>query len=381
MPEIENKITVEEAICELLYLHDVVIIPQLGGFEKAYKSTSFDYVQGKIAPPSSDITFNENLVVDDGLLIEHFKNQNSITLQEAKDQVNQFAQEAKLVLNNKEVVTFPKIGRLLKDYEKQTKFISENHNFNTETFGLSEVKYYPILRDLPKEHPPTPKKETVSQANPITSPKSKRQRKSISFAKIGIPIFIILVLLSAYWAYNWMSSKANVPTTENQDDKAVNVSPTDNGEEANDDVFADEASDDIDYSDGASVTDDGIEDENPDLVLDNSVNNDPDWRGDASETDAAESDSPSQNDDPIFDEVTTAPFKVIFVGLFSKQKGVDNYAFLIMENNWEPYTEATSGGSTRVGIRVPDDVSPQALLNQVRQIPEFSGAFIRTRGN
>jgi hypothetical protein len=367
MSKTDEKISVKGAIGELLYEHECVIVPKFGGFVKEYKPSSFDYVQGKISPPSSLLSFNDNLVVDDGLLVDFYKKTNRITLQKAQEDVKRFAKKSKITLENREVVSLPKVGRLLKDYENLIKFIPENHNFNTETFGLPKVRYYPILREIPENEEVAtsvvaaatavaPKKRVVPKR------KSEKKRRSQRVARIAIPVAIVIMLASAYTVMSKFDDNQSITELEeqgiiNQDKIPVNVSPVEepvNGDEEP----VNSIMDPIEHAD--------IEAHAEDLTgIENATNDD------AESFNEAEDEAISN---PTVPDVVEASGTIIFVGYFTKQKGVNKTIAKIKKNNWTPYTKSISSG-TRVGLIVPEGESANSLLKKVEKIFN-EGAFI-----
>lgn len=377
MSKIEGKITVEEAISELLYRNDNVIVPKFGGFVKEYRASTFDYVQGKISPPSSSVTFNENLKIDDGLLIDFYKTENQLNLKEAQEEIEQFSRKAKLTLANKEVVSFPKIGRLLKDYENQTKFISHNHNFNTETFGLSEVSYYPILREIPKNEEVANIPKLASEAAVPSVAKKQRKRRSQKIAKMAIPFAIILMLVSAFFYIrnNFVNSE---PVASNETETVVedgskmpvNIKPQKEDEIIAEPPVEENTTDNIDYANDSNIENGNngtTEAENDDFLTEDEI-------------ESEEAIVKSYGDKVIAPESpknTTSGFSndIIFVGLFSKQTGVANYTNLIVANEWRPYTEKLKNGMTRVGLVVPTGGDSEKMLLQVKKKID-KGAYI-----
>ena len=132
MRKIVGKQIIEQAIKELLYEHDNVILPRLGGFTKQHKPAGFDYIQGKISPPSTALTFNENLVIDDGILVDYYQKKTGLPIDITKKHIAEYVDVSIATLNRKEVVSIPEVGRIMKDYEMKSKFISHQLNFNTE---------------------------------------------------------------------------------------------------------------------------------------------------------------------------------------------------------------------------------------------------------
>ncbi|MGK0389439.1 MAG: hypothetical protein ACI94Y_002179 [Maribacter sp.] len=364
MSKTDEKISVKGAIGELLYEHECVIVPKFGGFVKEYKPSSFDYVQGKISPPSSLLSFNDNLVVDDGLLIDFYKRKNRISLKKAQEDVKRFAKKSKITLENREVVSLPKVGRLLKDYENLIKFIPENHNFNTETFGLPKVRYYPILREIPEnEEAVAPVAATATISKKRIVPKRKKgKRRSQQVARIAIPVVIVIMLASAYTVMSRFDNNKSIVELEeqailNQDKIPVNVSPTEepvNGDEELDNSTIDPTNHSDaeghaeEMTDMETVTDDYTEDikEPEDEVVSSSS----------------------------VPDVVEASGTIIYVGYFTKQKGVDKTVAKIKKNNWTPYTKSISSG-TRVGLIVSEGESANSLLKKVEKVFN-EGAFI-----
>lgn len=164
------SIDVAACIGELLYTHSSVIIPGVGGFVSKYQEAAIDQVQGQIAPPSTTINFNSNLVTNDGILINHIKNKYNIPYEDAKDMVEKFVQDTQAALNNRKTIVLPKVGKLYKDYKEEIQFLTDHHNFNADSFGLPAVQFYPVLRDKKPPVPsPTPQ---VSRTTTTTATKA-----------------------------------------------------------------------------------------------------------------------------------------------------------------------------------------------------------------
>ena len=56
----------------------------------------------------------------------------------------------KAAIERREIVVFPKVGRLYKDYEQNLQFLADNTNFNVDSFGLPDVQFYPITQSSEK---------------------------------------------------------------------------------------------------------------------------------------------------------------------------------------------------------------------------------------
>lgn len=195
------KIDISSAIADLLFKNQTVVLPGFGAFVGSYKSATIDYVQGEIAPPSKELNFNENLLVNDGVLVNYLQEKYKISAEEAEQAIKQFVKEVMATLEKREMVVFPKIGKLYRDYENKYKFIADNTNFNTDSFGLPDVNFFPVLRD--KGATATTTKVGAASAGAATTSTSKSSYSSKSnndsalpaWMRVGLPILAILSVI------------------------------------------------------------------------------------------------------------------------------------------------------------------------------------------
>ena len=138
---------VASSINELLFKNESVIIPGFGGFELNEHSANIDYIKSTITPPSKVPSFNKNLTLNDGVLIDFIKKQNRCTLEQANHIVKDFVKAAEKKIEAKEILEFPKVGRLYKDYSKSLQFLPYDTNFNTNAFGLPVIEVHPFSRN------------------------------------------------------------------------------------------------------------------------------------------------------------------------------------------------------------------------------------------
>ena len=138
---------VASSINDLLFENQSVIIPGFGGFVLSEHSASIDYIKSTIAPPSKIPSFNKNLTLNDGILVNYIKNQNRCTLEQANQIVKDFVVAAEQKIEAKEIIEFPKVGRLYKDYNQSLQFLPYDTNFNTNAFGLPVIEVHPFSRN------------------------------------------------------------------------------------------------------------------------------------------------------------------------------------------------------------------------------------------
>ena len=194
------QLDLEAIIGELLFEFDAVIIPGFGGFVANYKSSTIDHVQGMIHPPSKSISFNENLVVNDGILVNQLKSKYGLSLEEAKDTIKEFVIELKKKVEEREIIVFPEVGRLYRDYENKLQFLPDNSNYNLDAYGLSPVQYYPILRnkDTALAEAPVPKSTTARKPAKVVA---ARKRNRVSQSAMLYALFGIALIAIAFSSY------------------------------------------------------------------------------------------------------------------------------------------------------------------------------------
>ena len=124
-----------EHIEELLYLHDCVIVPGLGGVICNYIGATINDKTGMIIPPAKKVVFNKHLKQNDGLLINWIARKEQIDYEKAQRRLALFREEVKVRLNQKQKVNFGKIGTLSVDRRFNILFESANHNFLPDVMG------------------------------------------------------------------------------------------------------------------------------------------------------------------------------------------------------------------------------------------------------
>lgn len=141
-------INIDKHISELLYRHDCVIIPGLGGFVANYATASIHPVQHTFSPPSKNIAFNTNLQNNDGLLSNHISIEENKTFHEANTIISTFADRCNRLLKNGERVEIKKVGIIYSDVEQNIQFEPGTEvNYLLHSFGLTGFQSPAIRRD------------------------------------------------------------------------------------------------------------------------------------------------------------------------------------------------------------------------------------------
>lgn len=340
------QIDVGAYIAELLYEHDSVNIPGLGGFLTRYKPAEIDQVQGKLHPPAKSLEFNENLGVNDGVLVNYVKEKHQLSLQEAEETVEKYVQEVKKALQQREIVIFPRVGRLYKDYEQKLQFLPDNTNFNTDAFGLPTVQFYPVGKGSASgaEHAAAaaakPEKKPGKSASVLIADWFQRYLIPIAAVTV-ILVFIGLFLFIRDWNDPSLAGdpEVNVPTSRLNTKPGMEESTAREGE----DVAPLDDPEDIE-----------------------------DLQGDFADPDAPDTEASTP--------VPGRKFAVVAIGLFGDQGNVNKLTQEIYKAGYEPYLEDL-GRLTRVGIQFPyeRENEVQRELENIRNRFD-SEAFVLKRG-
>jgi hypothetical protein len=124
-------------LADLLYHHECVIVPGLGGFIKAYKPAWILHASHQFHPPSGSIAFNGGLAVNDGVLANYIASVENVSYRDALNKIKQWADDCLHTLKKEEKVVLEGIGVLFMNASGKIEFIpSSQNNFNADSFGL-----------------------------------------------------------------------------------------------------------------------------------------------------------------------------------------------------------------------------------------------------
>lgn len=139
------RMDISSYISELLYSHNCVIIPGFGGFVASYRPAASDANKHTYYPPSKHIAFNENLRTNDGLLAHHISLRENISFEQALSRIDAFISLLRESLSVQKKASLPDIGAFSMSKGRLV-FEPSQHNFLTDSFGLSPVQAIPVKR-------------------------------------------------------------------------------------------------------------------------------------------------------------------------------------------------------------------------------------------
>ncbi len=182
---------IEKYISELLFEHDCVIVPALGGFVARSSSSYFAKTGNALLPPYKSIVFNKNLSNNDGLLAGYIMQKESATYQQANTIIENFVSNCRHLLETQKRFEIRGLGVLYKNNENTILFEQDVRiNYNPNAFGLPVVSAIKIVQEE-KVVALNPELQ-YRQIAPAEKPKTMR-RVVIAASIAGLIITILFV--------------------------------------------------------------------------------------------------------------------------------------------------------------------------------------------
>ncbi|MEM9922096.1 MAG: hypothetical protein AAF990_28585 [Bacteroidota bacterium] len=315
------KIDIAASVGELLYHKDLVVLAEFGAFVASYKPSVIDHVQGLLHPPAKQLTFDRAILEDDGIFVDFLCQKAGMERSEAVELIGQFVTQTLDALQRREIIVFPNVGRLYMDYEANFQFLQDSTNFNTHSFGLPTVQFYPILRTLNEAstQAPLPKEKWVELPKTPKRDWQVRRRLRALSGTAAIGLLLVFVAVGIYYLAVSQGSDLlgvqKVPVAE----KRLNQKPSQKHEASIFDLQSNRPAGSDDQSTFEMTTDEDGEFE-------------------------ADIDTES---------ITTAPGQkqaVIIIGAFGKKAGVRKRVQQIYELGFDAYQDKMNG-LTRVGVQ------------------------------
>lgn len=180
--------TVTSHIVKLLFDHNCVIVPGLGGFVTNYQSAKVHPTSFIFNSPSKSVAFNVNLTTNDGLLTDTVARHEGVTMREAEAMISTFVGNIKSALAEMKPVKLSGIGRLTMDVEGNIRFLPDNaQNFLLQSYGLPSFSAQPVARDRVIE---------VAPATPVQEIKPAKKQRNFSDALLPIAAVLLIVMVA-----------------------------------------------------------------------------------------------------------------------------------------------------------------------------------------
>ncbi|MDM1043594.1 HU-CCDC81 and SPOR domain-containing protein [Myroides sp. 1354] len=134
-------------ISALLYRYPCVIVPGFGAFITEIQSSFYDVEKQMFFPPQKRISFNRNIVNNDGLLANHIATQEQLSYEEAVTRIQAMVADWNNTLTSFDSLNLESIGIFSYNEEKSLQFDPiQNQNYLATSFGLSAVGVQALSR-------------------------------------------------------------------------------------------------------------------------------------------------------------------------------------------------------------------------------------------
>lgn len=144
--------SIAEAISDLLFVRDTVVVPGLGAFVKKPTSAQVNPVANYFAMPSSEVVFDANLREDNDLVVNYIAEKNEVPEDEARRLLAMFVSDCFNTLKQGKKVVLNNIGTLYNDWEGNLAFEQDKAvNYNADAFGLCDFTPEPVFRPKTKD--------------------------------------------------------------------------------------------------------------------------------------------------------------------------------------------------------------------------------------
>tara|TARA_R110002012_G_scaffold263456_2_gene446532 strand:- start:198114 stop:199073 length:960 start_codon:yes stop_codon:yes gene_type:complete len=181
----------EHYIEELLYRYNCVIVPEFGAFLTQTKSAFLKEETHTFYPPTKEVSFNAQLVSNDGLLVSYMADAEKTTYEEMLKRISTLSKGWRNQLEKGERLIFTNIGKLWLNKEGKISFEPALRvNYLTTSFGLSSCVSAQITREILKE-------QVVSLEEEIPfmiTPEQRETKQMRPYLKYAAVIFLGLAL-------------------------------------------------------------------------------------------------------------------------------------------------------------------------------------------
>lgn len=359
--------TIIDTIRHLLMEEDQVCLPGLGTLRLQPQPALISPMEGKALPPSELVTFNANLVLDDGRIVAALQSSGAFTHAEATQTMEEFIRNMRENLDAGRSFTIEGIGRFFKHHDQQLKFTPAGDNFSKDSFGLPGIELRPIVRTEKQRRaaadPMLANPQVAGDQGGRGSDRVRRRdavlyhpelRKALWY--VAASLFIILVFAGIYQLVQLSIDKvpdtpvAEAPRLPSRDipSNRVNVSPGPNAVEA-----------------------ETIKPEDPPRLSDERVNQEPTTTAPTNQTpQTAPTTTPTP---PVHSGSKNTA--LIATGLFGSQRNVNKNIDRIEFAGFQSFAEP-EGRYTRIGVRLEYNTEEelQDALERVQRL--FSDAFV-----
>ena len=133
-------------IFELLQSHDCVIVPNFGAFVARNISAKISSDGSRIFPPNKEISFNKNVVKNDGLLLNAISSNENISYEGAEQKITNWVTRINKKLEKQRYIEIKNIGSISLENSKYIFAPNQNSIFLKSSYGFNSIDSSHIIR-------------------------------------------------------------------------------------------------------------------------------------------------------------------------------------------------------------------------------------------
>lgn len=167
------------AISQLLYEHDKVIVPGLGAFLRRDEGAQVNIVTNTFVKPSSVLVFDAQQREDNDLIASFLTANEGMAEEEARQLLAQFVSDCFADLKTGKEVHLTGVGTLTMGSQQQWIFQSDpDIDYNTDAFGLSDFSVTPVFTSGKQDDWKAQVAQQIKDKNTPMTVDSKRVRRN-----------------------------------------------------------------------------------------------------------------------------------------------------------------------------------------------------------
>jgi len=210
---------IASSIADLLFEHECVVIPGLGGFITKNHPAEIHAIKHQFKPPHKEIVFNQHLRANDGMLLNYIAQKEALSYADAKKKMDRFVLRCLDEMEQGRRITFRSIGSIYFDSHKQVVFDADaTQNYLADSFGLTGFVSPMIMREDFKQkleqtirqqreekqrklHTDPVVKSKAPKSNTKAEPVFKASRRPNRYKKQIFFVTILLLFMLVGWSY------------------------------------------------------------------------------------------------------------------------------------------------------------------------------------
>ena len=190
-------ISIAEAISDLLFVRDTVVVPGLGAFVRKPCPAKVDLETNRFSMPSCQLSFDASIREDNDLIIKYLVKEIGISENEAKRMLFHFVSDSFNSMRSGQKVCLENIGTLSLSPENEIIFEQDpSANYNTDAFGLSDFVLDPVVAEVTKVEDNAVTEEIVSENEaPVQAEDETPHEEKEEIREIGKGVWAFLIAL------------------------------------------------------------------------------------------------------------------------------------------------------------------------------------------